>query len=550
MNCLFAPMKFHFRQIFVLIYLIAHTAITAQTNSYAQDSLKVEGLLLNMETYYNESELFKKNFSIALDIIENKLIPAKDSPYFKLKKGAIRDRQSALLKIEARYDEALSMLLENVNYKEDIGDFKTLAYTYRLIASIFIWQENHDKAEFYYKTGLELARLHDNKKEEVESLLSLSRLHLILEDTQKAKVIIDSANTKLQTFNYPKGLSRLYTSYVTIFRQEKRFEEAISYSQRHIETLNQEKDSTNLGFAFFNLGLTYYQAKRFDEAIESLEKSIKIEGDSVAPGRIKDRYKILSNSYIATNDYKNGYLYASKYIEANENELKVKSYQRTIEQEARYKYQRKKVLDSLQIIQNKKELAASIKRKANNRFWMVVSTLITILLISWFLYYKRKQKIITTELKNKLLRAEIKSKKKDLSEFALNLTHDKEWTKKLFKQFEKYKHARKEEKETEIALLEKEILDKLSYDDITKEFNKRLDGLSNTFYDNLKTEYPTLTKNDIRLCTLIKLKIDTPEIAKLHNISIASVNTSRYRLRKKLNLTASQELDHFIDTFV
>jgi DNA-binding CsgD family transcriptional regulator len=48
------------------------------------------------------------------------------------------------------------------------------------------------------------------------------------------------------------------------------------------------------------------------------------------------------------------------------------------------------------------------------------------------------------------------------------------------------------------------------------------------------------------LCAYIKLNIATKEIARLMNIAPESVNTHRYRLRKKLTLPAEETLDSFI----
>ena len=40
--------------------------------------------------------------------------------------------------------------------------------------------------------------------------------------------------------------------------------------------------------------------------------------------------------------------------------------------------------------------------------------------------------------------------------------------------------------------------------------------------------------------------MDSRSIATLQNITLASLNTSRYRLRKKLNLSEDVDLDDFI----
>ena len=61
----------------------------------------------------------------------------------------------------------------------------------------------------------------------------------------------------------------------------------------------------------------------------------------------------------------------------------------------------------------------------------------------------------------------------------------------------------------------------------------------------MKALYPQLTNSDLRLCACLKLNLETKEIASLMNLSVRAVENSRYRLRKKLNIQPSQNLNEF-----
>ncbi len=157
-----------------------------------------------------------------------------------------------------------------------------------------------------------------------------------------------------------------------------------------------------------------------------------------------------------------------------------------------------------------------------------------------------EQKFENTTLKVEQLNTEIKCKERDLSDFAIRLTQDQDWAKALADQLSVIKQADAKEREALIEELDHKISNKISVDTNTREFFERLDKLSNTFYSKLTQNYPDLSKNEIRLCSLIRLKIESRSIATLQNITLASLNTSRYRLRKKLNLSESTDLDLFI----
>lgn len=69
------------------------------------------------------------------------------------------------------------------------------------------------------------------------------------------------------------------------------------------------------------------------------------------------------------------------------------------------------------------------------------------------------------------------------------------------------------------------------------------------FFSQLQERYPHITKSELRICAYIKINMANNEIASLLNISHKSLITSRYRIRKKLNLESSDNLDELIQSF-
>ena len=77
-------------------------------------------------------------------------------------------------------------------------------------------------------------------------------------------------------------------------------------------------------------------------------------------------------------------------------------------------------------------------------------------------------------------------------------------------------------------------------------FEQHFMASQNRFYDKLKQDFPKLTTTDLRLCALLKMNLSSKEIANYLNIAHRSVEVSRYRLRKKLNLDPDTSLLHFL----
>jgi len=72
--------------------------------------------------------------------------------------------------------------------------------------------------------------------------------------------------------------------------------------------------------------------------------------------------------------------------------------------------------------------------------------------------------------------------------------------------------------------------------------------VNNDFLKTLKDKYPQLTATDLKLCAYLRINLSSKEIANLLNISIRGVETSRYRLRKKLDLPNETGLFDFLAT--
>lgn len=79
-------------------------------------------------------------------------------------------------------------------------------------------------------------------------------------------------------------------------------------------------------------------------------------------------------------------------------------------------------------------------------------------------------------------------------------------------------------------------------------FRRTFLAVYSRFVDDLRRDYPSLTDTDMVFCMLIFLQHSTQEISASLNISRASVNSARYRLRSKLRLAKEENLDKFLQS--
>jgi hypothetical protein len=74
--------------------------------------------------------------------------------------------------------------------------------------------------------------------------------------------------------------------------------------------------------------------------------------------------------------------------------------------------------------------------------------------------------------------------------------------------------------------------------DVWEGFQLRFSEVHPNFSTNLMNVFPNLTKGDLKLASLLKLDLSSKKIAMLTGNTRESVDVSRSRLRKKMNLTS------------
>lgn len=97
--------------------------------------------------------------------------------------------------------------------------------------------------------------------------------------------------------------------------------------------------------------------------------------------------------------------------------------------------------------------------------------------------------------------------------------------------------------------LERRVEELASEDQSWSEFKEVYESMDNEFFNRLMERNPKLTSLDLKHCAYIKMNIDNYELARILNVELKSLQMTRYRLKKKLNLNQGENLREFIQTF-
>jgi AraC family chitin signaling transcriptional activator len=79
-------------------------------------------------------------------------------------------------------------------------------------------------------------------------------------------------------------------------------------------------------------------------------------------------------------------------------------------------------------------------------------------------------------------------------------------------------------------------------------FKDRFNRSNPRFLEILLRKYPTLTQREISICMYLKLNYSSADISKELDVTLASVDTYRYNIRKKMGVERKASLVSHLNT--
>lgn len=403
--------------------------------------------------------------------------------------------------------------------------------------SLHILEDNGLEPNYHFLNNYALAYMQNGKQKKAIQLLCKARKSYQQYDGSYKDPIYPFTNA------LNLGVSFIYDN--KLDSSEYFFNEALKFAT---ENLN----ARQIFSAHVFLGVFYQENNRYDSALKHLSSadSLVIYGDSYAKKVLL--YESFSELYSALKDYKKAYNHmnlVSRYKDSL-NQLGIE--EQIIALEFKMELEALKVNQELQLKEKELQRAGLFKR-----IIVIVSVLLISLLVILFLLFKiNKQKEINRiKADNEAL-----EKERIKQQAALD----------LMKKEEQLISANMEisVRENELNALKNRLNEHLDksydpqFDDLRKLLNqikysekkneqlKNLDAVvslnSNKFYTKLKELHPKLTESEMRLLSLIRLNLGNDELLLIFNISKSSLNTKRYRIRKKMGLASEDSLEDYI----
>ena len=157
-----------------------------------------------------------------------------------------------------------------------------------------------------------------------------------------------------------------------------------------------------------------------------------------------------------------------------------------------------------------------------------------------------KQQLKLDQMENDMIELQLKNNKESLVNFAFHL-----------KSYIDYVLPLKEDVKEALDMPQDKLYDKIkniyinmqNHYYLFHDMDNLLDQIDEVYKDflgKLEQRYPDITKGEKRLCAMLYIDMSSKEIAVITNTTVRSVETSRYRLRKKFDLKRDDDIVDFL----
>ncbi len=477
-----------------------------------------------------------------------------------------------------RYQKALEIFTTCIENRIKVGDSMKLAGTYIHRSNVHENMGNHRIAYNDVLSALEIYNEIDQPLWKADALYQLGVLDAIFKNYEKAADYSVQAFKIYEQYGDKKFMGTSANGIGAYYLKLGEFEKAITYLNKSISLCKEVNLAAFEGAAKRHLGMVYMKQKKYNEGIATLKDALAVNRKSGPPIQLVSSLKAIGQAHNEINDPKQALIYFNEAITIQEEkaidgnpaefyEGKAKSLELLKDYKGAFaSFKKFKILNDSVFNSNKvkqiEELRTIYDTEKKERQIAFQEKEITVLeqkaeisnlqkllmgiglLLSLIGFYAIRQKMKRNRLEKEKVDAELEFKKKELTTHALNLARKNETLENL-----KLKAQELKEKENMGAgynQLIRSINFDLQDDNNWENFSRYFEEVHKDFNSRVKSKYPQVTSNELRLLALLKMNLSSKEIANILNISPEGIKKARYRLRKKLDLSTEDSLQDLV----
>jgi tetratricopeptide (TPR) repeat protein len=503
---------------------------------------------------------------------------------------ASANREQTEVLIKKNPNAAFVKIKRDLNTALQQNDQTSAAMSYQYLGELFYYQAAYSQAVKYYHKANDIFKKDDDQSDLAKNLIKIGEAYYYSKQYGIALGKFQEALNIYARLGNRSGIAACYGLIGQTHEKNGKYEISMKYQRMALAGYRSGKDQSGLAKIYENLGSIYEDKLPMDSALKYYRLAFELNqlhandlaqieivnniGDvyrktgryTEALGytrtaktmslRLNDQYQLsaayrdLSKNFDLMKRYDSAYHYSELgrniflkiFTEDNNKQLTL--------------------MQTLFEIQQKDDAILRFENDKKANHWIIGATaLILILLVSLAASIISRQRLkLRNEKKlneqnhslyeahKNAITAELELKSKELTSNTLHVIQSNQFLDELKAEMLEMVKDDKRDQKKQIQQIIRKISNNINHDRHWKEFSDLFEQIHQTFFDRLKTRCEELTGNDIRLVALIKMNLSSKDMAILFGISQDSLRVARYRLRKKLNIGAGENLSSFIQS--
>ncbi|SHE36733.1 Tetratricopeptide repeat-containing protein [Mariniphaga anaerophila] len=511
--------------------------------AFSQNQILVDSLTVKYENTTEDTvkmsaleELYKLYFRtdnyVALNYAEKILVLAKRANNDMYKSTGLYYKMLSYMYI-GNYEKCLELNMERLELNKRKNYIASIFGTYHDIGVTYDRLRQFDLAlEFYFKAlNTYYENYEANSKEfslfKIQSLYNnIGNIYSSNGDLEKAeqyyKKGISICIQKKDFLNLGTGYNNLGKVYM-----EKNDDKALWYLTRALQIRDSINDENGLGTSHTFMAQYYFLKDNYNTAISHARKAFGIGKKIQSLSIESESASALANAYNGQQKYDSAFFYYKIHKNLNDSIINNETYS---------KIEGMKLQNEFEIQTQKQKLES---QKVKFRFVTFILLLVLALIVLFLLirYFRERKERISSE--NKDLKMEVELKNKELTSIAMQQMRTNNLVDSIKERLLLLKKKVTPDQKEQIQKIIME-LHALSDKEVWDEFELRFQQVHEVFYNNLKSKFPQLSPSEIKLAAFLRLNMTSKDISSLTGLSVKSIESSRYRLRKKLGIAKKE----------
>lgn len=412
------------------------------------------------------------------------------------------------------YTRALDFFLRGLALGHRLNYTDAIGSTCNNVGNLYFWMRDFDQALKYYEMGLDYRQTVGDKVGVAQSMGNISGIYIERGELDAALEQLRRTARSFQDLGNRYMYGQTLGNIGLVYQKRGDLNTALAYYFRSLQVYDSLKKAAQYGVVLKDIGTVYYLLGNYSESVSFLIDALEFLYKTGDRKTEFETHQVLSSACEALGDLPKAYEHLKKFS-ALRNEVESAETQKTM------------TVMQLRFEVEKAETERELARKEAE-------------------IARRESEIF--KLHSEQLAMQMEVKNRELTTLALYLSQKNELLVRLKKKMRQLERG-EEDRRTLVREAVLQIDESISAQENWARFEQQFQQVHQSFLRRLSELHPALSPTELKVCSLIKINLSTKEMAQMLCQSTRSIESYRYRIRKKLNLEQEVNLTLYLMSF-